>query len=643
MATPRFLRALALLACLYLPLTPVQAAAEAQASVPAILHILDYMAVDYPGVIKNGQVVNAAEFEEQTEFAGQVGALMARLPDNPARARLMHEAQTLAQAVASRAPGEQVARQARAMYADLIRAYDVITAPGRAPDLAQGAALFKQHCAGCHGVQGRGDGPQGAGLEPPPVNFHEAERQDQRSVYGLYSTITLGVGGTGMAGYAAQLSEEQRWSLAFHVANYPASDTQRSRGEALWREGRLHDVFTDLATLTGVTPQQMRARFGEDGVAVLAFLRAHPGALAAPGARLAFSAHTLEESLAAYGSGDRVRAYQLAVAAYLEGFELAETALSAVDQPLREEIERRMTAYRQNVQGGVTMAQLTSQVGELRTLLGRAGERLASRQLSPGMAAGSAFIILLREGVEAILVLAAVIAFLVKTGRRDQLRYVHAGWLAALALGGLTWFMAAHFINVSGAGREVTEGVVALIAAAMLVYVGYWLHQQRHAGRWHEYLRGRLNDATRTNTMWTLVGIAFLAVYREVFETVLFYQTLAMQVGEDNGRYLAMGIVGAGLVLALVTWAIFRLSIRLPLKLFFSVNAVLLLALAVVFTGKGVAALQEAGKLPVSPVDMPSIDLLGIYPNLQGLALQLALVAAMGGWVWYSRRRPSGR
>src|SRR5690606_33812801 len=260
------------------------------------------------------------------------------------------------------------------------------------------------------------------------------------------------------------------------------------------------------------------------------------------------------------------------------------------------------------------------------------------RGLSPTMSFTSSFIILLREGLEAILVLAAITAFLVKTERRDSLPYVHAGWVAALLLAIATWAVAAYVIDISGAGRELTEGFTALLAAGILFYVGFWLHNKTHARRWKQFIEEKVRGALGSRTLWALAAVSFVAVYREVFETVLFYQALWMQSGPEGQRFVVTGFVVAAAALVVLAWLIFRFSVRLPLRLFFGVTAVLLYLLAIVFAGNGIAALQEAGKLPVDPVNFPRIDLLGIHPTLQSLTLQAALLGFAILWAIYSYR-----
>jgi high-affinity Fe2+/Pb2+ permease len=241
----------------------------------------------------------------------------------------------------------------------------------------------------------------------------------------------------------------------------------------------------------------------------------------------------MHESLAAYRQGRLQVARDLAVAAYLDGFELIEAALDTVDRRLRLSIEAKMLAYRGLLKQGQALPSVEAAALEIQGLLAEAQQRLAVTRLPPSATFLSAFIILLREGLEAILVLAAIFALLIKAERRDALPYVHAGWIAAMA----------------------------------------------------------------------------------------------------------GGLLSAAVTLALLGWLIFRGSLRLPLGLFFGATSWLLALLAVVFVGKGIAALQEAGKLPVSPLNIPSLPTLGLHPNLQVLVVQVLVVIAIASMFAYTRYR----
>jgi high-affinity iron transporter len=187
----------------------------------------------------------------------------------------------------------------------------------------------------------------------------------------------------------------------------------------------------------------------------------------------------------------------------------------------------------------------------------------------------------------------------------------------------------------------VTEGVTALVAAAILLYVGFWMHEKAYAERWRTFLHSQLGEALSARTMWALAFISFLAVYREAFETVLFYQALWVQAAPAYVPVLG-GLISAAVALATLGWLILRGSIRLPLGLFFGASSLLLALLAVVFVGKGIAALQEAGTLPVNAVNIPSIPALGLYPTIQGVVLQALMVLGIASLFAYTRHRAQG-
>jgi high-affinity iron transporter len=647
MTVRRLILLAALLAFLPLPgrLAAGAASPDGAPSAQRLLHVLDYLAVDYPEAVKDGVVTDEAEYAEQIEFASRVPQMLAALPSRPEGPALAGEARRLAEFVTQKRPGPQVADLANRLRWAVIRAYDVEIAPRRPPDLREGANLYAAQCAACHGADGRGDGVAGKTLSPPPSNFLDEGRMRQRSVYGLYSTITLGIDGTGMSSYGA-LGEEQRWALAFHVANLGRRDADVQRGGELWRAGTRRDIFRDLGAIATRSPAEVESQHGADAAAILAFLRTAPEAFARGGnTAIDTSVRLLRESVEAYRSGRHKQAEDLAVSGYLEGFELVEASLDALDRNLRSTVEAEMIKYRGLLRDGAPVAAVEAKAGEIEGLLVRARDLLAQGGLPPQATFLSALVILLREGLEAILVVAAIVALLVRAERRDALPYVHGGWIAALALGALTWVVASYAVRISGATREVTEGVTALISAAVLLYVGFWMHGKSHAQQWQTYLARRLRGALSGRTMWALAFVSFLAVYREVFETVLFYEALGAQAGPGGLMPLLGGMATALVALVVLAWLMFRGGIRLPLGMFFGAGSALLAVLAVVFAGKGIAALQEAGWLPVHSVRFPALPLLGVYPNLQSLMLQASLVvviAAGFAYTQYAMRRSRG-
>ncbi len=634
------LRHLLLVLLLALCLHPARA--DERGEVMNILHMADYVGVDYAGAVQDGRAINPAEYQEQLEFAQEIRSRVQALPAS-AQAGLLPDAQQLEQAVRDKADAREVSRLAAQITQRLLGLYPQAFTPRTVPDLTHGQALFQTNCAMCHGPQGQGNGPAAAGLEPAPTNFHDPARRDQRSLLSLYSTLTLGVPGTAMASYA-KLSDEDRWALAFYVGQLGYTAAQREAGRVLWQQQAApRAALHDLTAVAQAIPAELRARYGEGGVAMLAYLRAEPQTLQASTQGdqdpLAISQRRLRESITAYAGGDQKRASELAISAYLEGFELAEARLTAVDGELMRRIEQAMMAQRELIRRHAPVAEVTAHGEQTLALLDQAAARLAQKTDSSWSTFTSSFIILAREGLEAILVLAAMFAFLRKSGRGEDMRYLHMGWIGAVLLGLLTWVASTYLIEVSGAQRELTEGYTGLLATAMLVFMGLWLHNKSYAGRWQEYVSSKMRDALSTRSRWSLALIAFIAVYREMFETVLFYRAIW-----EDGSHLALllGIAVALMALVALALALFRYSVRLPIQQFFSWSSIFIAVLAVVFAGKGIAALQEAGVINAYPVKMFSLPLLGIYPNLQALTVQgLTLALVLAGFAYNHWSTPS--
>ena len=598
-----------------------------------LLQLIDYVGVDYAEAVADGQVINPGEYQEMLDFSAGIQQLVAGLPVDDNRTLLQGQAGKLAEQIAGKAAPAEISAVTADMRLAVINGYQVTAIPRQPPDLKRGAVLYMEQCASCHGAAGDGLGALAAGMDPPPVNFLDHERYSQRTLYGLYNTITQGVTGTTMQSYH-ELSAADRWALAFYVGHLAAEQAaQAADTESLFIDPTVKPLL-NVQKLTVTTPAEAVSDYGEAGGQLMAWLRAHPERLFDQQSPLVFSRHRLDDVLEAYRGGDSKLAYQQAVAAYLEGFELVEQGLNAVDPGLRVEIEQAMTGLRTRIRQGIPVTELEADIVAIKHQLELTGEILGGRSLSGIAAFTAAFFILLREGLEALLVVAALVAFLVKTEHRANVRYLHFGWIGALFAGLLTWWVSVSIVEISGASREITEGIAALVAASVLFYVGFWLHDKTTAAQWKAFIEKSMHRALSTGTLWGLAGLSFIAVYREVFETILFYQALWLQT-DDTGRSMALGGFGAGAaLLAVLAWIVFRFSMRLPLRQFFSISGLLMFVLALIFAGKGVAALQEAGYIHVSPVNMPRIDLLGIYPNLQGLLLQVALLL-LAVFLWY--------
>lgn len=267
--------------------------------------------------------------------------------------------------------------------------------------------------------------------------------------------------------------------------------------------------------------------------------------------------------------------------------------------------------------------------------LPKKGGDQGNKRGSPYTAFFNSFIIILREGFEAILVISALTAYLAKTGHREKVRTVYQGAVAALIASVLTALLLQTVIKISGAGKEAMEGMTMLFATAVLFYVSYWLISKIETARWQHYIKSKVDSSISRGNIIALGFAAFLAVYREGAETILFYQALYSSSGSNSA--VTIGLAAGTLPLVALFFLVKYGSVRIPISPFFAITSILLYYLAFSFAGKGVLELQEAEWVSTTHIEgFPTISLLGIYPTWEGILLQSILVLALIAAVAYS-------
>ncbi|WP_417666953.1 cytochrome c/FTR1 family iron permease [Pseudidiomarina sp.] len=595
-----------------------------------IAQLVEYIGVDYSEAVANGEVVNAGEYAEMEEFSSIILRNINTLAtDNQALQRLVQPAQQLRELIMNKADLAEVRGATSQLRAQILQQLPKVELPKALSPTAQTKELYQTQCSACHGQQGQGDGPAGQNLEPAPTNFTDLERAENRSLLGLYDAITKGIDDTAMMAFT-NLTEQQRWSLAFYVGSLAfqqhAVDAPQASVEVI-----------DLQQMVNTSPAQLRAELPSSQANLVNILRANPQRLfEAEISPFAVAKARLKAAEEAYAAGDVKRANHLAVSAYLDGFELMENGLSAYDAAQTKAIEAQMMDLRRIIAVPNQQAKVSAAINETIQALDHAQATMTEQQLSNTALASASFVILLREGLEALLVVLALITVLRRTERNDAVKYVHTGWVTALVLGGLTWWAAQSLISISGASREIMEGVAAALAAVVLVYVGIWMHSKTNAQAWQQYIKQHLHSHLAAGTLWGIALLSFVAVYREVFETVLFYQSLLTQAQTGQHSSVWGGFIAAAAVLTVVTWVMLRFSLKLPIAKFFAYTTYLLLALAFVLAGKAIIAFQEAGWIAATPFPVPlNIDWLGMAATWQSLGAQLAVLLVF--W-WYRRR-----
>jgi len=624
--------------------------AFAQDQAKKLVALLDYLGSDYKNAVKDGKVLSQDEYAEMQEFAKRSAELFAQLKelDKGDKAGVAAEVKSLTAQVDQKADPKIVAELAKSTKEKLIAAYNIVPYPRRLPALADGKKLYDDNCAQCHGASGKGDGPGRESMNPKtplPANFTDPERIGGLSPFKVFNTASFGIQGTAMASFAA-LSDEQRWQVAFYVFALRFSADAANAGAALFQSKKLPGEFTTSALLATHSDEQLLEKLkpfasqDADALNLLAHLRR--GILATQTQDpLLIARGRMREAVAIYGKGDKEAAYQKAVEAYLDGYELAEPTLKAKDSHLGNHIENLFGQMRNAIKQGASAEEIQKKHLELEVNLDQAVQVLAREDSFSGYYAfANSALIILREGLEAALILAAIIAMLRVMGATEVIRYIHLGWILALVAGGLTWLATETVLTISGRHRESMEGFISVFAAVALFYVGYWLHTRSEARRWRAFIEERVKAGISTRRIFGLTGISFFAVYREAFEVVLFYQALWMQ-NESNHASILWGLAVGLAALMVATWAILKLGLKIPLKYFFGATGTLLYIMAFIFAGNGIKELQAAQWLPTTPLSVPTaIPMLGIYPTVETLAAQgLMLAAFITTSFWLARQR----
>jgi high-affinity iron transporter len=614
------------------------------------------------GVDENGRLISDLEYNEAVSFLGDAREVAARLSGD--KAELVRSLlDSLSVAVSERRPPSKLATL-HAEFMQALGADAALDMPSRQLDLGEGRALYEANCASCHGASGMGDGPLAKGMEPPPPALGDAAAMRDATPALIYRIVSVGIAGTAMTGWADKLSPDQRWNVVAYV-NSMRAPAIAAPGEGLYLQrcaachgptGASNGVLTDALTRLPVELSSFAWQVERSDAQIAEAIRNGVAATAMPASRdlqdsdvHALVAHVramalddvpvpptdttnaraasrrvialLDEGLVAARTGRRSDAGDRAFDAYI-AFEPLETPARARNPGLVATMERQFADFKGAVKGG-----------DIR------GAERARNAIEAGMPAiveltqpttgfwGNliqSLLIILREGFEAILVVGAVVAFLLKTGHRERLRSIWIGVGGALVASAVTAVILATVLRALPATREIIEGITMLVAVAVLFSVSYWLISKVEAAKWQQFIRDKVNDALQHGGGRALAVVAFLAVYREGAETALFYQAL---LREGAGLPIALGMVIGFAALAVVFTLFYRYGVRIPLRPFFAVTSALLYYMAFVFMGKGIRELQEGNVMPITVLPgWPHVEAMGIYPSVETLLAQLLLI-----------------
>lgn len=362
---------------------------------------------------------------------------------------------------------------------------------------------------------------------------------------------------------------------------------------------------------------------------------------------------TLQEMLIEYGEGRYQDAHTSARTAYLDSYEYVEIPLRAIDPDFTLEVEYQFADLRNLIKSQAPYEEVESVAIAIKRNLDES-ERVVTGTgtIAPTIAFTSSFAVIFREGIEAILILGAIVTYLEASRNQRFVRYVYYGIIAAIGATAVTWLVASYIIEISGANRELIEAIAALSATAVLFYVSFWVLNKIEHKKWMEFVKAKVWQATTTGSVMVFVMLSFFTVYREGFETVLFYQAM-FGLAKYMELYVGLGFV-AGIGSMLVMWFVLRkLGRRLPLRALFGLTMGVGAYLSIAFLGNGIRELQVLEILPhtsligtVPRLDINMATMTGIYPTLEtivGQFILLGIYLAASTYVLVMRPRRAAR
>jgi high-affinity iron transporter len=343
---------------------------------------------------------------------------------------------------------------------------------------------------------------------------------------------------------------------------------------------------------------------------------------------------TLETMLVQYQNKDYSAAFTSARTAYLDSYEHVEIPLRSIDPDFTLDVELQFAQLRQLINEKADFTKVQEAAIKVRRSLDES-ERLVTGtgQLAPTIAFTSSFAVVFREGLESVLILGAILTYLEASRNTKYKKYVHYGVVLAIAATAVTWIIASYIIDISGANRELIEAIAALSATAVLFYVSFWILNKIEHKKWMEFVKAKVWQASTTGGVAVFVLLSFFTVYREGFETVLFYEAM-FGFAKYMELYVGLGFVAGLAVLLAVYYATRKIGKRLPLKMLFGLTMGVGAYLSIAFLGNAIRELQTLDIVPftsllgiIPRLEINMAKMTGIYPTLESVIGQILLLA----------------
>ncbi len=575
------------------------ATADVEIKVKKIVMMLNIAAKEYLEGIADGKIINSAEYEESLIFLEQADSryqsLVEKYPGEESSATIEAFKILKEYSQAKKDPGK-IRAEINAINKNIQKQFqvEIQVIPTQAVSLENGKSIFRSRCVLCHGIEGKGDGPLSSTLDPAPTNLADPKftGNAESRPYDNFQVINVGIANTAMVAWAEFLTESEIWDVTYYIRTFSNDDVQLP-------SPTLEQSSADIETSSG----------DKNALDTIAEARA-----------------LLDQSLEQFKGGDVDTAAEMAFDAYMV-YESIESGLVNKRKELGLRLESSFSRYRAEIKRNAPQDLVLGIHKNIHEDLQKAGDVLVENIGFVGLFLQSLSIIV-REGFEAILIIAALITFLIKSRNEDKVKSIYYGAGIGVVASFITAYVLHEVLKISRVSQEILEGWIMLVAVVALFWVSYWLVTKIEAAKWQSYISGKMRQAVSEGSLFTLGMVAFLSVYREGFETVLFYKALYLYAGPGTGGIIPGFLVGC-VLLAGIYYLISKLGMKIPIKWFFAVTSVFLYFMAFVFMGKGLHELQMGEQLSLTAADFaPEISWLGMYPSWETFAGQMVLALA---------------
>lgn len=583
-----------------------------------IVHMLNYLSNDYKNAVENGKVKSEDELKEMIGFAENIDKEIKALKINTSQKdTLLGYSAKIVELVNNHADQSKLKEVSASAKRFLLLNTGLKTFPTNYPSISKGRTIYIGNCAKCHGDKGNGEGEDGKLLDPKPRNFLDNEKMSGISPFAAFNTVRYGIEGTGMKAHN-NLTDSEVWDVAFYVLHL--------------RHGQKTKTAPTLSLEQIATKSDDELKTLVDGQSLSAIRTYEPDSSNEKAIDKAKSLLAKAHDLCL--ASDLEGADKLVTLAYLEGIEPYEFELKKTNPELIPVIEKQIAKIHETIQNKEA-AQTVRELKKLDELLGKVESSVGGKDYKPLFSAFMTLSILMREGLEALLVIIIFMNILSVTNLEQWKKYVHLGWISAIGVGVLLWMGLGEIIKSSKLKMELLEGSLTITAVFLLVYVGFWLHKKSSIEQWKEFIQQKIKSETGKASFWGIFSLSFLVVFREIFESILFISTVDIQSRGEHRLYILLGCLIAFALIIALYFIFTKVSKNIPFKKIINFSIAILSVLAVTLIGKGIHSFQEAGIINQSFLNFEAIDLLGIFPTWQTLSAQIAMIIFL--WFLYKK------